>query len=277
MNLKHKLNKSSSSEHILNNDNNNNTSQQMKEKIGNNYDSKIKLDFYACGKVNKYPETGKFKLNNSFAGGANNLLIRNYLSVNNSSFDKLKSTIPKKISTVFHQIQNENNYIEPFHSYRNEHRYDIPDYGINHGMYALMKNKLYSKDSNSNIYKGKEISKNDFIDLKKQLMNINSKIKTSLKRKTSSIREKFHNKIKEFINPNNIKEIVKEEKENTYDNLIKEKYGTKKLVHNNSAINFQPINPIDDHHIELKGNDIHFKININRNHILKSRNWWEVE
>ena len=53
MNLKHKLNKSLSNDHILNN--NNNKSQQMKENIGNNYDSKISLDFYACGKVNKYP------------------------------------------------------------------------------------------------------------------------------------------------------------------------------------------------------------------------------
>ena len=144
-------------------------------------------------------------------------------------------------------------------------------------MYDLMKNKLYSKDSNSNIYKGKEISKSDFIDLKKRLININSKIKSSSTTKTSSIREKFHNKIKQFINPNNIKEIIKEEKENDRDNLIKEKYGTNKLIHNNSAINFQPINPIDEHHIELKGNDNHFKININSNRILKSRNWWKVE
>ena len=269
-----KLNKSISSELILNN---NNTSEHMKENIGNNYDSKISLDFYAVGNVKKCPELDKFKMNRSFAGGANNLLIRNYLSVNNSSFDKLKSTIPKKISTVFHQIQNENNYIEPFQSYRNEHKYDIPDYGMNHGMYDLMKNKLYSKDSNSNIYKGKEISKSDFIDLKKRLININSKIKSSSTTKTSSIREKFHNKIKQFINPNNIKEIIKEEKENNCDNLIKEKYGTKRLIHNNSAINFQPINPIDEHHIELKGNDNHFKININSNRILKSRNWWKVE
>ena len=275
MNLKHKLNKSLSNEHLLNN--NNNTSKQMKENIGNNYDSKISLDFYAVGNVNKRPELDKFKLNKSFAGGANNLLIRNYLSVNNSDFDKLKSTIPKKISTVFHQNKNENNYLEPFHSYRNEHRYDIPDYGINHGMYDLMKNRLYSKDSNSIIYKGKEISKNDFIDLKKRLMNINSKIKSSSTTKMSSIREKFHNKIRQFINPNNLKEIAKEEKDNTYDKLIKEKYGTKKIVHSNSAINFQPINPVDEHHIELKGNDIHFKININRNRLLKSRNWWKVE
>jgi hypothetical protein len=144
-------------------------------------------------------------------------------------------------------------------------------------MYNLMKNKLYSKDSNSNIYKGKEISKNDFIDLKNQLININSKTKSSKTTKISSIREKFHNKIKQFINPNNIKEIIKEEKENAYDNLIKEKFGTKKLVHNNSAINFQPINPIDEHLIELKGNDNHFNINTNRNHILKSRNWWKIE
>lgn len=275
MNLQHKLNKSLSSEQLLNN--NNNISQQMKENNGNNYESKIDLDFYAYGKVNKNYENDKFKLNISFAGGANNLLLRNYLSVNNSSFDKLKSTIPKTISTVFHQNQNENNYLEPFQSYRSEHRYDIPDYGINHGMYNLMKNKLYSKDSNSNIYKGKEISKNDFIDLKKQLININSKTKSSKTTKISSIREKFHNKIKQFINPNNIKDIIKEEKENAYDNLIKEKFGTKKLVHNNSAINFQPINPIDEHLIELKGNDNHFNINTNRNHILKSRNWWKIE
>ena len=207
MNLQQKLNKSLSSEQLLNN--NNNISQQIKENNGNNYESKIDLDFYAYGKVNKNYENDKFKLNISFAGGANNLLLRNYLSVNNSSFDKLKSTIPKKISTVFHQNQNENNYLEPFQSYRSEHRYDIPDYGINHGMYNLMKNKLYSKDSNSNIYKGKEISKNDFIDLKKQLININSKTKSSKTTKISSIREKFHNKIKQFINPNNIMAKIK--------------------------------------------------------------------
>lgn len=51
MNLQHKLNKSLSSEQLLNN--NNNISQQMKENNGNNYESKIDLDFYAYGKVNK--------------------------------------------------------------------------------------------------------------------------------------------------------------------------------------------------------------------------------
>ena len=269
MNFQHRLNKSLSTDQIMNK----NTSKQSKENMDNNCDSKICLDFYAVGNVKKYPKLNNFQLNNSFAGGANNLLVRNYLSVSNPNFDKL--TNPKKVTTIFQQIPNENNYLEPYQPYKSEHKYDIPDYGVNQGMYALMKNKLYSKNDNSNIYKGKQISRNDFMNIKKQIMNINLKTKSSSSTRVNSIRQKLLDKTKIFINPNNIKEIIREEKEKNLDDLMKEKYGPKKLVHNKSANFFQPINPVDEHHKELKSNDSRF--NINHNHILKSRNWWKVE
>jgi hypothetical protein len=167
--IQHKLNKSGSCDRIRKN---NNTSQQVMENIDNSF--KPNLDFYACGNAKKYPELNINKLNSSFGGGANNLLIRNYLSVNNPYFDKLKSTIPKKLFTVFHQIPNENNYLEPLEPYKNEHRYDIPDYGINHEMYDIMKKKLYNKDDNSNVYKGKQITEDDFKNSKMKSINIDT-------------------------------------------------------------------------------------------------------
>lgn len=48
--IQHKLIKSGSCDIIRNN----NTSQQYMENMDNNF--KPNLDFYACGKVNKYPD-----------------------------------------------------------------------------------------------------------------------------------------------------------------------------------------------------------------------------
>ena len=267
--IQHKLIKSGSCDIIRNN----NTSQQYMENMDNSF--KPNLDFYACGNVNKYPDKNIIKLNNSYGGGANNLLNRNYLSVNNPYFDKLKSTIPKKLFTIFHQIPNENNYLEPFEPYKNEHRYDIPDYGINHEMYDIMKKKLYIKDDKSNVYKGKQITEDDFINSKNKIININTNQKTNLSPTARTIRGKFHDKIKKFINPNNIKEIIREENENNCDDIVKEKYGIKKLVNSNSANIFQPKNPMNEHHKELKSINNHF--NINNTHVFKSRNWWIQE
>jgi hypothetical protein len=89
---------------------------------------------------------------------------------------------------------------------------------------------------------------------------------------TNTIRTKFYDKIKKFINPNNIKEIIREENENNCDNIIKEKYGLKKIINSDSTNIFQPKNPMDEHHKELKSINNRFKIN--NTHVFKSRNWW---
>ena len=248
---------------------------KSKEMLNNNYNSPCRLDFYALGKVNNYPEIINKKSNNSFRSGSNNLLIRNYLSVNSPTFDDIKKKIPKKLMTIFHQNLEENNYLEPYSPFNFQHKYDIPNNSTNQEMYNMAKKKLYIKGFPSSVKQGKQINKIDFSTEKKKLININSKIISPSTNITNTIREKFYNKIKLYENPLNIKEKEREEKENDCDNIIQEKFGNKKLLHSLSSNLFKPITPFNLKQEVLKANDIHVERNHNR--ILRSRNWWKVE
>ena len=264
MNIEPKLNKSENFLEI-----------KSKEKLNNNYYSPCRLDFYALGKVNNFPEIINKKANNSFRSGSNNLLIRNYLSVNSPAFDDIKKKIPKKLMTIFHQNLEENNYLEPYNPFNFQHKYDIPNNSTNQEMYNMAKKKLYIKGFPSSVKQGKQINKIDFSTEKKKLININSKNISPSTDTTNSIREKFYNKIKLYENPLNIKEKEREEKENNCDNMIQEKFGNKKLLHSLSSNLFKPINPFNLEQEELKANNIHVERNYNK--ILRSRNWWKAE
>ena len=248
---------------------------KSKEKLNNNNYSPCRIDFYALGKINNYPENIIKKTNNSFRSGSNNLLVRNYLSVNSPIFDEIKEKIPKKLMTIFHQNLEENNYLEPYSPFNFQHKYDIPNYSTNQEMYNMAKKKLYIKGFPSSVKQGKQINKIDFSTEKKKLININSKIISPSTNITSTIREKFYNKIKLYENPVNIKEKEREEKENDCDNIIQEKFGNKKLLHSLSSNLFKPINPFNLKQEILKPNNIH--VERNHNKILRSRNWWKLE
>lgn len=223
-------------------------------------------DFFDSGKIKTLPELNIKKFNQSFRGGANNLLSRNYLSINNPNFDNIKIKSPKKQMTIFHQTFEENNYLEPFKSFRYEHKNDIPDYAMNQEMYNLFKKKLFNKEVKSNIKSGKQISRIDFLNKKKKMFNVIDKSISASNDTTDSIREKFYVKIKKYENPLNIKEKINAEKENACDNLIKEKYVKKKMNPSLSAKQFETINPLDSKRKVLKCNKI-----------LRSRNWWQTK
>ena len=226
-----------------------------KEIIDNNNNTLFNSNFFDIGKFKNFPKPNTKKLNQSFRGGANNLIIRNYLSVNNRNFDNLQFKFPKKLSTILHQTFEENNYLEPLKSFRYEHKNDVPDYAMNKEMYNITKKKLFNNEVKSNIRLGKPISRIDYLNRKKKLLNINDK-NISSSNDSINIREKFYDKIKKYENPNNIKEKINAEKEIVCDNLIKEKFLRKKLIPNISTKQFETINPYDSKTQELKCNRI---------------------
>ena len=222
----------------------------------------------------KLNENLDIKKNYSFRGGANNLLIRNYLSLNSNSFEKLIMKTPKQYKTIFHQNCDENDYLQPFKAFKCEHKYDIPSNSINKEMYNIIRKKIYIKDNNSSIIQGKQISKDDFIHQKKDLMYINNKNNTS-RNINRSMKEKFLEKIKIYDNPINIKEKIRELKEKTCDEIVKEKYAKKQLKHSLSSRLLNLKQTINTSREELKSINTH--VDKNHNIILRSRNWWKVE
>ena len=227
-----------------------------------NNNSLSNSDFFDAGKIKNFPELNIKKFNQSFRGGASNLLSRNFLSVDNHNFDNIKLKYPKKQATILYQTFEENNYLEPFKSFRYEHKNDVPDYAMNQEMYNIIKKKLFNNEFKSNIKSGKPISRIDFLNTKKKIFNIIDKGNSN--DTNDSIKEKFYIKIKNYENPLNIKEKINAEKENVCDNLVKEKYPKKKLNHSLSSRQFEPINPFDSKRKVLKSNQI-----------LRSRNWWQ--
>lgn len=244
------------------------------EQLGDNY-SPIKLDFYALGKAEPLPEINNPKNNYSFRSSSNNLLIRNYYSINCSKLENLKEKKTKKLAIVFHQDIDNNDYLEPFKPFKSNHRYDIPSNSINKGMYNLTKKKLYIEGQESKVNKGKQITKIDFLHKKQKLIDINYKKIYPSTERNSSIKIKFIDKIKEFTNPLNIKEKKIEEKENNCDNLVLSKFKNTKLSQSLSSNVFKPIYPFNSQIEKLKKIDIHFKRNNNKT--IRSRNWWKVE
>jgi hypothetical protein len=130
------------------------------------------------------------------------------------------------------------------------------------------------KDSLEDIVNEFEKYNSDIAPMCTNYPNDENKINFWIEKRQSLITEDA-DKIKQFINPNNIKEIIREENKNNCDDIVKEKYGIKKLVNSNSANIFQPKNPMNEHHKELKSINNHF--NINNTHVFKSRNWWIQE
>ena len=279
MNIKPKLNKS---ENFVENNKinlsplkNEKAQEKSNEKLFQNNIPAPKMDFYALGKVDNFPEISIKKYNHSFRCGSNSLLKRNFLSVNSPKFDSFKEKKTKKLVTIFHQDVENNNYLQPYNPLKSKHRYDIPNNSINQEMYNMAKKKIYIKEQQSNVNKGKQISKIDFLNKKKKLVDIKNNNISSSTESINSIRGKFFEKVKLFENPSNIKEKMIEEKENKCDKIIKEKFGRKKLLHSFSSNSFQPINPTNIKNEELK--NINYHLDRNRYNIIRSRNWWKPE
>ena len=206
------------------------------------------LDFYALGKVPPYQKITSFiPPNNGFRSTSNNMLKRNYFSINNRNFDDLKNIYPKKQATIYEQNINENNYLIPLNIYNKIQRYDLPNNVVNQETYNLAKEKLYAKDIISTVKKGQRLSRNDFFKEKQNLIgsNINPNDKTlnndntrELKRYNSYVNIKEHNR--------DLNEKI----------LIDKEKNEKKLIHSSSTKAFIPKNPKDITKEELKNRNI---------------------
>ena len=216
--------------------NNNSQPIQEKEKYGsqkqinlsednNNNDSmEHPLVFYTLGKI-KAPKINssniKLYTSQGFRSSSNDMFERNLFSINSSYYDELRKK--KEYSTIKQQILEENDYLNPLKIYKSFHKYDVHNNCINQETYNLAKKKLYSRDRLSNIKKGLFITKKEFNEQKKNLLNKKESKSIDFKEKEKRSSEdnvNYKNKaISTDINVNNNKYIFKDPNDYTKENL----------------------------------------------------------
>ena len=248
---------------------NNNINNQSNENLDKNINRRS-LDFYALGKVDNYHKVTQFvPPNNGFRSTSNNLIKRNYFSINNRHFDDLKNVNPKKQATIYEQNVNENNYLTPFSVFNSFQRYDLPSNVVNQETYNIAKEKLYAKDIFSTIRKGQHLSRNDYFAQKQNLIGNNEK--QNIEQNSKSINGGNIKELKRYNSSINIKENDRDMKN---DIINKELIESKKLIHSSSTKAFIPKNPKDFTKEVLKNNITHFDKNYTN--IVRDRNWWKV-
>ena len=256
---------------ILNDIKKNNNLSNDKNKNNINVRS---IEFYALGKVNNYKKINHFiPNNNGFRSTSNNLLKRNYFSINNRIFDDLKDKNPKKQATIYEQNIDENNYLTPLNVFNSFQRYDLPSNVVNQETYNIAKEKLFAKDIFSTIKKGNHISRNDFVSQKQNLLG-SSDTKDNKFLTPNNNRTTNDDNIKEFKRYNSCINIMEENREKKYNEINKEKNNDKKLINSSSSRAFVPKNPKDFTKEILANTIIHF--DKNHTNIVRDRNWWKI-
>ena len=232
------------------------------------------IEFYALGKVNNYKKINHFiPNNNGFRSTSNNLLKRNYFSINNRIFDDLKDKNPKKQATIYEQNIDENNYLTPLNVFNSFQRYDLPSNVVNQETYNIAKEKLFAKDIFSTIKKGNHISRNDFVSQKQNLLGT-ADTKDNKFLTPNNNRSINDDNIKEFKRYNSCINIMEENREKKYNEINKEKNNDKKLINSSSSRAFVPKNPKDFTKEILANTIIHF--DKNHTNIVRDRNWWKI-
>ena len=232
------------------------------------------IEFYALGKVNNYKKINHFMPNNNgFRSTSNNLLKRNYFSINNRIFDDLKDKNPKKQATIYEQNIDENNYLTPLNVFNSFQRYDLPSNVVNQETYNIAKEKLFAKDIFSTIKKGNHISRNDFVSQKQNLLGT-ADTKDNKFLTPNNNRSINDDNIKEFKRYNSCINIMEENREKKYNEINKEKNNDKKLINSSSSRAFVPKNPKDFTKEILANTIIHF--DKNHTNIVRDRNWWKI-
>ena len=193
-NLKYKTNAFNSfRKDLINNNNINNpnysqtnpNSRKTKMNLSlENNDSELNhpLVFYALGKVknqNKSLNNSNISLYRSqgFRSSSNDMIKRNVLSMNSTCFDDMKKK-SKEYSTIKKQILEDNDYLNPLKIYKSFHKYDVHNNCINQETYNLAKKKYYSRDRISNIKTGLYLTRKQFNEQKKNLLQNNTNYKT---------------------------------------------------------------------------------------------------
>ena len=256
---------------LLNDIKKNNNLSNDKNKNNINFRS---IEFYALGKVNNYKKINHFiPNNNGFRSTSNNLLKRNYFSINNRIFDDLKDKNPKKQATIYEQNIDENNYLTPLNVFNSFQRYDLPSNVVNQETYNIAKEKLFAKDIFSTIKKGNHISRNDFVSQKQNLLGT-ADTKDNKFLTPNNNRSINDDNIKEFKRYNSCINIMEENREKKYNEINKEKNNDKKLINSSSSRAFVPKNPKDFTKEILANTIIHF--DKNHTNIVRDRNWWKI-
>ncbi len=222
---KDKINKIDNSNNIKSKETNSIEPIKDINKISNVYHP---LEFYALGKnkKNTYKNISTFcdmtpmpppilKPNRS----SHELFDRNLLSINNSLFDNSKKV--KNIVSLDKLNRNENNYLDPLlsiHNRNEDNKENQKKNNINSLEWLnLIKSKLFTIDINSEIKRGKNISRNIFYELKDKMV-----ISPNLMKGNKS----FDNNNNNNINNNDNKTIQSENKNatnNTTTNTINNK------------------------------------------------------
>lgn len=251
---------------------NNNNPLNTNDKLQKNFNLHS-IDFYALGKVPPYQKNKNFiPPNNGFRSTSNNLIKRNYFSINNRYFDDLKNIYPKKQATIYEQNIEENNYLTPLSVFNTVQRYDLPNNVVNQETYNIAKEKLYAKDIFSTIRKGKPLSRNDFFAQKKNLMEDN-KNKLFYTPSNKSLNNDNNNtkELKRYNSSVNIKEYERDLKN---EMIINKEKNEKKLIHSSSTKAFIPKNPKDITKEILTNRNLLF--DKNHSQIVRDRNWWKI-
>lgn len=233
-----------------NKNNNNNTLQNPYTKKMNlsleNNDSELEhpLVFYALGKIknkNKMINNNNLALYTSqgFRSSSNDMIKRNMFSINASCFDNMKKN--KEYSTIKKQILEDNNYLNPIKIYKSFHKYDVDNNCINQETFNLTKKKYYSRDRLSKIKTGLYLTKKEFYEQKKNLLENKNKYKT----------------INTDINIDSTK---------NYDN---------NEINNNKDNKYYFKDPTDYTKEELKSKNWRFDRNYKM--FIKHKNWWKCD
>jgi len=256
---------------LLNDIKKNNNLSNDKNKNNINFRS---IEFYALGKVNNYKKINHFiPNNNGFRSTSNNLLKRNYFSINNRIFDDLKDKNPKKQATIYEQNIDENNYLTPLNVFNSFQRYDLPSNVVNQETYNIAKEKLFAKDIFSTIKKGNHISRNDFVSQKQNLLGT-ADTKDNKFLTPNNNRSTNDDNIREFKRYKSCINIMEENRDKKYNEINKEKNNDKKLINSSSSRAFVPKNPKDFTKEILANTIIHF--DKNHTNIVRDRNWWKI-
>ena len=235
--------------------------------IKNKYNADIHpLDFYTLGKVHDPPKyTTAFCQNRAFRSTSNDLITRNIFSLNNCCYDNLKNN--KNSSILSEQNIKENNYLKPLDVYKTFQKYNLKSNVVNKETYNIEKEKIFVKSNISSIRKGMNMTHNNFINYKRQLV-------------TESSAKNVNKTMKDFINEKNLQRMNTEgDLKKNKSNEIKNKYEFPEIAKNSinddgttekSKIRY--INPIDYSKKELKGNYLYF--DKNNQQFLRHKNWW---
>ena len=252
--------------------NNNNNPLNTNDKLQKNFNLHS-IDFYALGKVPPYQKNTNFiPPNNGFRSTSNNLIKRNYFSINNRYFDDLKNIYPKKQATIYEQNIEENNYLTPLSVFNTVQRYDLPNNVVNQETYNIAKEKLYAKDIFSTIRKGKPLSRNDFFAQKKNLMEDNkNKLLYTPSNKSLNNDNNNTKELKRYNSSVNIKEYERDLKN---EMILNKEKNEKKLIHSSSTKAFIPKNPKDITKEILTNRNLLF--DKNHSQIVRDRNWWKI-